>query len=95
LKLESGTLSESKEQQAEKAYESAYMTFKANQFEQCLKSCQTLRMQFSGSKSEDKIVFLSALCYAGLKDRAQYVKTLTQFIQLFPASPLKKKQRRD
>ncbi len=90
LKLESGTLSDSKEQQAEKAYESAYAEFKANRFDDCLKSCQTLRIQFPGSKSEDKIVFLSALCYAGLKDREQYVKTLTQFIQLFPASPLKK-----
>ncbi|MEN9386344.1 MAG: hypothetical protein RLZZ185_1085 [Bacteroidota bacterium] len=90
LKLESGTLSDSKEQQAEKAYESAYSEFKANRFDLCLKSCQTLRIQFPGSKSEDKIVFLSALCYAGLKEREQYVKTLTQFIQLFPASPLKK-----
>ncbi len=89
LKLESGTLSDSKEQQAEKAYEAAYAEFKANRFELCLNSCQTIRMQFPGSKSEDKIVFLSALCYAGLKDRNQYMKTLTQFIQLFPASPLK------
>ena len=89
LKLESGTLSDSKEQQAEKAYEAAYSEFKANRFELCLNSCQTIRMQFPGSKSEDKIVFLSALCYAGLKDRNQYMKTLTQFIQLFPASPLK------
>ena len=89
LKLESGTLSDSKEQQAEKAYEAAYAEFKANRFELCLNSCQTIRMQFPGSKSEDKIVFLSALCYAGLKDRNQYIKTLTQFVQLFPASPLK------
>lgn len=89
LKLESGTLSDSKEQQAEKAYEAAYAEFKANRFELCLNSCQTIRMQFPGSKSEDKIVFLSALCYAGLKDRNQYMKTLTQFVQLFPASPLK------
>lgn len=89
LKLESGTLSDSKEQQAEKAYEAAYAEFKANRFELCLNSCQTIRMQFPGSKSEDKVVFLSALCYAGLKDRNQYTKTLTQFVQLFPASPLK------
>jgi len=89
LKLESGTLSDSKEQQAEKAYEAAYAEFKANRFELCLNSCQTIRIQFPGSKSEDKVVFLSALCYAGLKDRNQYTKTLTQFVQLFPASPLK------
>jgi tetratricopeptide (TPR) repeat protein len=89
LKLESGNLSDSKEQQAEKAYEAAYAEFKANRFELCLNSCQTIRMQFPGSKSEDKVVFLSALCYAGLKDRNQYTKTLTQFVQLFPASPLK------
>ncbi len=89
LKLETGTLTDSKEQQAEKAYENAYAEFKSNRFDSCLRTCQSIRIQYPGSKSEDKIVFLSALCYAGLKDRAQYAKTLTQFIQLFPASPLK------
>ncbi len=89
LKLETGNLSDSKEQQAEKGYELAFAEFKANHYQACLKACQSLRIQFPGSKSEDKIVFLSALCFAGLKDLDQYTKTLNQFVQLFPASPLK------
>ena len=48
-----------------------------------------MRINFPGSKSEDKIVFLSALCQAGLKNMFEYEKTLKQFIQLFPSSPLK------
>jgi len=89
LKLETGNLSDSKEQQAEKAYELAFNLFKTNAFESALRGCQKIRIDFPGSKSEDKIVFLSALCYAGLKDREQYEKILRQFIQLFPISPLK------
>lgn len=89
LKLETGSLSDSKEQQAEKAYEQAFNEFKSNTFETALRSCQKIRIDFPGSKSEDKVVFLSALCFAGLKDRDQYEKTLKQFIQLFPTSPLK------
>jgi outer membrane protein assembly factor BamD (BamD/ComL family) len=89
LKLETGNLSDSKELQAENAYVAAYADFKRNAFEGSLRACQQIRINFPGSKSEDKIVFLSALCHAGLKDREQYEKTLKQFIQLFPLSPLK------
>jgi tetratricopeptide (TPR) repeat protein len=89
LKLETGSLSDSKEQQAEKAYEEAYAQFKSNGYEAALRECQQIRMAFPGNKSEDKVVFLSALCQAGLKQKEQYEKTLRQFIQLFPASPLK------
>jgi tetratricopeptide (TPR) repeat protein len=89
LKSETGNLSDSKEQQAEKAYERALNLFKTNAFESALRDCQKIRIDFPGSKSEDKVVFLSALCYAGLKDREQYEKILNQFIQLFPFSPLK------
>ena len=89
LKLETGNLSDSKELQAENAYVAAYADFKRNAFESSLRACQQIRINFPGSKSEDKIVFLSALCHAGLKDREQYEKTLKQFIQLFPLSPLK------
>jgi outer membrane protein assembly factor BamD (BamD/ComL family) len=89
LKLETGNLSDSKELQAENAYVAAYADFKRNAFENSLRACQQIRINFPGSKSEDKIVFLSALCHAGLKDSEQYEKTLKQFIQLFPLSPLK------
>jgi tetratricopeptide (TPR) repeat protein len=89
LKLETGNLSDSKELQAENAYVAAYAEFKRNAFESSLRACQQIRINYPGSKSEDKIVFLSALCHAGLKDREQYEKTLKQFIQLFPLSPLK------
>lgn len=89
LKLETGSLSDSKEQQAEKAYEDAYALFKSNGYEAALSACQQIKIDFPGSKSEDKVVFLSALCHAGLKQKEQYEKTLRQFIQLFPASPLK------
>ncbi|MEK6547606.1 MAG: tetratricopeptide repeat protein [Bacteroidota bacterium] len=89
LKLETGTLSDSKEQQAEKAYETAYLAFKSNAFDVALQACQQIRINYPGSKSEDKIVFLSALCQAGLKNTADYLKTLKQFVQLFPMSPLK------
>lgn len=89
LKLETGTLSDTKEQQAEKAYESAYQLFKSNTFELALRACQQLRVNYPGSKTEDKIVFLSALCHAGLKNALEYEKTLKQFVQLFPFSPLK------
>jgi tetratricopeptide (TPR) repeat protein len=89
LKLETGILSDSKEVQAEKAYEEAYLAFKAKSFDSALLACQQIRVNFPGSKSEDKIVFLSALCYAGLKNPTEYLKTLKQFVQLFPLSPLK------
>ncbi|MEY2895344.1 MAG: hypothetical protein RIS42_1063 [Bacteroidota bacterium] len=89
LKLETGTLSDTKEVQAEKAYEEAYLLFKSNDFESALRACQQLRINFPGSKSEDKIVFLGALCQAGLKNIVEYEKTLKQFVQLFPLSPLK------
>ncbi|MEN9958039.1 MAG: hypothetical protein RLZZ474_283 [Bacteroidota bacterium] len=89
LQLETGTLSDTKEVQAEKAYEAAYLLFKSNEFESALRACQQLRINYPGSKSEDKIVFLSALCQAGLKNTAEYEKTLKQFVQLFPLSPLK------
>jgi outer membrane protein assembly factor BamD (BamD/ComL family) len=89
LKLETGTLSDTKEVQAEKAYEAAYLLFKSNDFESALRACQQLRINYPGSKSEDKIVFLGALCQAGLKNIVEYEKTLKQFVQLFPLSPLK------
>ena len=89
LKLETGALTDSKEQQAEKAYEAAYLLFKSNGFSEALLACQQMRINFPGSKSEDKIVFLSALCQAGLKNTLDYEKTLKQFVQLFPLSPLK------
>lgn len=89
LKLETGALTDSKEQQAEKAYEAAYLLFKSNGFSEALRACQQMRINFPGSKSEDKIVFLSALCQAGLKNTLDYEKTLKQFVQLFPSSPLK------
>ncbi|MHA8076802.1 type IX secretion system periplasmic lipoprotein PorW/SprE [Aquirufa sp. TARAVU-A1A] len=89
LKLETGALTDSKEQQAEKAYEAAYLLFKSNGFSEALFACQQMRINFPGSKSEDKIVFLSALCQAGLKNTLDYEKTLKQFVQLFPLSPLK------
>ena len=89
LKLETGTLSDSKEQQAEKAYETAYLAFKTNAFDAALQACNQIRINYPGSKSEDKIVFLTALCQAGLKNTAEYLKTLKQFVQLFPSSPLK------
>ncbi|MDU0809343.1 type IX secretion system periplasmic lipoprotein PorW/SprE [Aquirufa regiilacus] len=89
LQLETGTLSDTKEVQAEKAYESAYLLFKSNEFDAALRACQQLRINYPGSKSEDKIVFLSALCQAGLKNTVEYEKTLKQFVQLFPLSPLK------
>lgn len=89
LKLETGALTDSKEQQAEKAYEAAYLLFKSNAFSEALQACQQMRVNFPGSKSEDKIVFLSALCQAGLKNPTEYLKILKQFVQLFPLSPLK------
>ena len=89
LQLETGTLSDTKEVQAEKAYEAAYLLFKSNEFDAALRACQQLRINYPGSKSEDKIVFLSALCQAGLKNTVEYEKTLKQFVQLFPLSPLK------
>jgi tetratricopeptide (TPR) repeat protein len=89
LKLETGALSDTKEEQAEKAYEATYLLFKSNGFSEALVACQQMRINFPGSKSEDKIVFLSALCQAGLKNMFEYEKTLKQFIQLFPSSPLK------
>ena len=89
LQLETGTLSDTKEVQAEKAYEAAYLLFKSNEFDSALRACQQLRINYPGSKSEDKIVFLSALCQAGLKNTVEYEKTLKQFVQLFHLSPLK------
>jgi outer membrane protein assembly factor BamD (BamD/ComL family) len=37
---------------------------------------------------EDKIVFLMALCKAGLQESAECKRLLGEFVQSFPTSPL-------
>lgn len=89
LKSENGSLSQSKELEAQKAYELAYEKFKLNLYESSYTSCLGIQQRFPNSKLEDKIVFLMALCKGGLKDLNAYQVNLKNFIQLFPSSPLK------
>ena len=89
LKLENGTLAENKEILAQKKYEAAFERFEAGQFAASYEACLFVQQNYPGSKLEDKIVFLSALCQAGLKNPTEYLKILKQFVQLFPLSPLK------
>jgi TolA-binding protein len=89
LKLETGTLSQNKEEEAQKAYEKAYYLYLAREFANCYSSCQSIQNKFPNSKLEDKIVFLMALCKGGIKDISEYTLQLKKFIQLYPQSPLK------
>jgi len=89
LKLETGTLSQNKEEEAQKAYEKAYYLYVAREFANCYSSCQSIQNKFPNSKLEDKIVFLMALCKGGIKDISEYTMQLKKFIQLYPQSPLK------
>jgi len=89
LKLETGTLSQNKEEEAQKAYEKAYYLYVAREFANCYSSCQSIQNKFPNSKLEDKIVFLMALCKGGIKDISEYTLQLKKFIQLYPQSPLK------
>jgi len=89
LKLETGTLSQNKEEEAQKAYEKAYYLYLAREFANCYSSCQSIQNKFPNSKLEDKIVFLMALCKAGIKDLGEYTMQLKKFIQIYPQSPLK------
>ena len=88
-KLETGSLSQNKEEEAQKAYEKAYYIFVAREFDVCYSSCQNIQNKFPNSKLEDKIVFLMALCKAGIKDIGEYTMQLKKFIQIYPQSPLK------
>lgn len=89
LKLETGNLSQNKEEEAQKAYEKAYFMYVARSFDDCFSSCQNIQNKYPNSKLEDKIVFLMALCKAGIKDISGYSMQLKKFIQVFPQSPLK------
>jgi len=88
-KLETGSLSQNKEEEAQKAYEKAYYLYVAREFADCYSSCQSIQNKFPNSKLEDKIVFLMALCKAGIKDLGEYTMQLKKFIQIYPQSPLK------
>jgi TolA-binding protein len=89
LKLETGNLSLSKEEEAQKAYEKAYYLYVARDFDSCYSSCQNIQNKYPNSKLEDKIVFLMALCKGGIKDISEYSMQLKKFIQIYPQSPLK------
>jgi TolA-binding protein len=89
LKLETGNLSQNKEEEAQKAYEKAYYLYVARQFDTCFSSCQNIQNTYPNSKLEDKIVFLMALCKGGMKDLGEYSMQLKKFIQIYPQSPLK------
>ncbi len=88
LKIENGSLTESNELAAQKAYELAYAQFKATNYSEASRQCQQILQQFPGSNLEDKVVFLKALCYGGLKEYTSYQDNLKNFIQAFPKSPL-------
>lgn len=88
LKLENGSLTESNELAAQKAYEQAFTQFKSSNFTEASRLCQQILQQFPGSNLEDKVVFLKALCYGGLKEYSNYQDNLKNFIQAFPKSPL-------
>jgi len=89
LKLETGNLSQNKEEEAQKAYEIAYYLYVAREFDTCYSSCQNIQNKYPNSKLEDKIVFLMALCKGGIKDISEYSMQLKKFIQIYPRSPLK------
>ena len=88
LTLEFGGLTEGKELEAQKNYEKAYAQFKSGDFTACIAQADLLLQSFPGSKWEDKIVFLKAQSYGGLKDFDRYKKELKQFEQAYPKSPL-------
>jgi TolA-binding protein len=88
LTLEFGGLTEGKELEAQKNYESAFTQFKSGEFAACISQADRLLEAFPGSKWEDKIVFLKAQSYGGLKDFDRYKKELKQFEQAYPKSPL-------
>ena len=88
LTLEFGGLTEGKELEAQKNYESAYAQFKSGEYAACISQADRLLQAFPGSKWEDKIVFLKAQSYGGLKDFDRYKKELKQFEQAYPKSPL-------
>lgn len=88
LKLENGALTENKEIQAQKKYEEAYERFKAKEFAMAFEACLAIQQNTPGSKLEDKIVFLMALCKAGLQESAECKRLLGEFVQSFPTSPL-------
>ena len=88
LTLEFGGLTEGKELEAQKNYESAYAQFKSGEYATCISQADRLLQAFPGSKWEDKIVFLKAQSYGGLKDFDRYKKELKQFEQAYPKSPL-------
>lgn len=89
LKMETGTLSQNKEEEAQKVYEKAYYLYVAREFDTCYSSCQFIQNKYPNSKLEDKIVFLMALCKGGIKDIGEYSMQLKKFIQIYPQSPLK------
>ena len=88
LTLEFGGLTEGKELEAQKNYELAYTLFKSGDFATCIAQADRLLQTFPGSKWEDKIVFLKAQSYGGLKDFDRYKKEMKQFEQAYPKSPL-------
>lgn len=88
LTLEFGGLTEGKELEAQKNYEKAYAQFKSADFSACIAQADLLLQTYPGSKWEDKIVFLKAQSYGGLKDFDRYKKELKQFEQAYPKSPL-------
>ena len=88
LTLEFGGLTEGKEVEAEKKYENAFALFKSGDFSACIAQAESLLQSYPGSKWEDKIVFLKAQSFGGLKDFDRYKKELKQFEQAYPKSPL-------
>jgi len=90
LKLENGALSENKENQAQKKYEEAFELFKAKDFSGAFDTCLFIQQNLPGSKMEDKIVFLSALSKAGIRETVECKRLLEEFISSFPSSPLLK-----
>jgi outer membrane protein assembly factor BamD (BamD/ComL family) len=88
LTLEFGGLTEGKELEAQKNYEKAFAQFKSGDFTACILQADLLLQSYPGSKWEDKIVFLKAQSYGGLKDFDRYKKELKQFEQAYPKSPL-------
>ncbi len=88
LTLEFGGLTEGKELEAQKNYENAFTQFKSGDFNGCIAQADLLLQSYPGSKWEDKIVFLKAQSYGGLKDFDRYKKELKQFEQAYPKSPL-------
>lgn len=89
FRLETGNLSQNKEEEVQKLYENAYVYFGTRNYEACYTACQNIQNKYPNSKLEDKIVFLIALCKGGIKDLSGYSLQLKKFIQVFPQSPLK------